>query len=134
MGLEENKDVVRRFYAEVINEQRVDAIDDLLTEDFVHNGEDRGREGQKPAVQMFLSGFPDLHNEIELILAEDDLVAAHQQWTGTHEGDFLGVPATQKKVEFRSTAVLRIRDGRIAEAWDIVDVAGLFGQIGTPPG
>lgn len=46
-----NKDLVRRFYAEVINERRVDAIDELLSEDFVHNGERRGREGQKPAAR-----------------------------------------------------------------------------------
>ena len=133
MSVEENKELVRRFYREVINERKVDAIDDLLTEDFVHNSEGRGREGQKPAVQMFLAGFSDLHDEVELILAEGDLVAAHQTWTGTHDGEFLGVPATGKKVSFESTAVLRVADGQIAQAWDIVDIAGLFSQIGSPP-
>ena len=131
--LEENKELVRRFYREVINEQKVDAIDELLTEDFVHNGEGRGREGQKPAVRMFLDAFPDLHNEIELILAEGDLVAAHQRWTGTHKGEFLGVKATGIKVSFESTAVLRIADGQIAQAWDIVDIAGLMSELGPPP-
>jgi steroid delta-isomerase-like uncharacterized protein len=130
-GAEDNKELVRSFYAEVINEQKVDAIDELLSEDFVHNGEQRGRDGQKPAVRMFLDAFPDLHNEIELILAEDDLVAAHQRWTGTHDGEFLGVAATGKKVSFESTAVLRIAGGEIAQAWDIVDVAGLMAELGA---
>jgi steroid delta-isomerase-like uncharacterized protein len=129
-----NKELVRRFYREVINEQRVDAIDELLSEDFVHNGEERGREGQKPAVRMFLDAFPDLRNEIELILAEGELVAAHQRWTGTHEGEFLGIEATNKRVSFESTAVLRIADGQIAQAWDIVDIAGLMSELGPPAG
>jgi steroid delta-isomerase-like uncharacterized protein len=113
----------------VINERNVDAIDELLSEDFVHNGEARGREGQRPAVQAFLDGFSDLHDEIELILAEGDLVAAHQAWTGTHDGEFLGIPATGRRVSFGSTAVLRIAGDRIAEAWDVVDVAGLMQQL-----
>jgi steroid delta-isomerase-like uncharacterized protein len=129
---EANKELVRRFYREVINEQKVDAIDELLSEGFVHNGEERGREGQKPAVRMFLDAFPDLQNEIELILAEDDLVAAHQRWTGTHKGEFLGVGATGKRVSFESTAVLRIAAGQIAQAWDIVDIAGLMSELRPP--
>lgn len=131
MTPEDNKDVVRRFYAEVINARDVGAIDRLLTEDFVHNGEERGREGQKQGVDMFLGAFPDLQNEIELILAEGDLVAAHQTWTGTQDGEFLGVAATGKKVSFKSTAVLRIRGGQIAEAWDVVGIAELMAELGA---
>jgi len=123
------KDVVRRFYAEVINGRDVDAIDHLLTEDFTHDGEPRGREGQKLAVSAFLDGFSDLENTIVQILAEGDLVAARQVWRGTHDGEFAGVPATGRAVEFGSTAILQIRDGMIAAAWDQVDVAGLMAQL-----
>lgn len=129
MSTEANKELVRRFYAEVINSRDVEAIDLLLSEGFVHNGEARGREGQKRAVRAFLDGFADLHNEIELILAEGDLVAAHQTWSGTHSGPFLGVEATGRKVSFPSTAVLRIEDGTIAEATDVVGVAELMQQL-----
>lgn len=128
-SLEANKDLGRCFYREVINERKLDAIDELLSEDFVHNGEPRGREGQKDACRMFLDAFPDLNNEIELILGEGDLVAAHQRWTGTHEGEFLGVAASGRKVSFESTAILRITGGQISEAWDVVDVAGLLNEI-----
>ncbi len=123
--------MVRSFYAEAINDRDIGAVDRLLTEDFVHNGERRGRDGQRPAVQAFLDAFPDLHNEIELILAEGDLVAAHQTWTGTQRGEFAGVAATGRPVSFTSTAVLRIAGGMIAEAWDEVDVAGLMQQLGA---
>jgi predicted ester cyclase len=129
VSVEANKELVRRFYREAINERDPSACERLLTPDFVHNGEARGRGGQQQAVDYFLQAFPDLHNEIELILAEEDLVAAHQRWTGTQQGEFLGVLGVGRRVEFTSTAVLRIRDGLIAEAWDEVDIAGLLTQL-----
>jgi steroid delta-isomerase-like uncharacterized protein len=129
VSIDDNKELVRRFYREAINERDSGACERLLSEDFVHNGETRGRVGQRQAVDYFLTAFPDLRNEIELIIAEDDLVAAHQRWRGTHEGEFLGVEASGRQVEFTSTAVLRVRNGLIAQAWDEMDAAGLLEQL-----
>lgn len=129
MSTEANKEVVRRFYEEAINQRDLDAVDRLLTEDFTHDDEPRGRTGQRQAVATFLDGFSDLRNEILLLLAEGDLVAAHQRWSGTHDGDFAGIPATGRSVEFTSTAVLRLDGGLIAAAWDEVDTLGLVGQL-----
>ena len=129
MSTDANKELVRRFYREAINERDSAACERLLSVDFVHNGEPRGRTGQRQAVDYFLAAFPDLRNEIELILAEDDLVAAHQRWTGTHGGEFLGVAASGRRVEFSSTAVLKVRDGLIAQAWDEMDSAAIVKQL-----
>jgi steroid delta-isomerase-like uncharacterized protein len=129
VSLEDNKELVRRFYREAINERDSGVCERLLSEDFVHNGETRGRVGQRQTVDYFLAAFPDLRNEIELIIAEDDLVAAHQRWRGTHGGEFLGVEATGRQVEFTSTAVLKVRNGLIAQAWDEMDAAGLLKQL-----
>lgn len=129
MSTEANKDGVRRFYAEVINGRDLAPIDRLLTEDFVHNGAARGQAGQREAVQAFLDAFDPLRNEILVLVAEDDLVAAHQRWTGTHVGAFAGIAATGRAVEFVSTAILRIADGRIAEAIDVVASAELMAQL-----
>lgn len=134
MSPEANKELVRRFYAEAINDRDLGAVDRLLTEDFTHDGELRGRPGQRAAVEAFLTGFSDLRNEIRLILAENDLVAAHQRWTGTHDGPFLGVEPTGRAVDFTSTAVLRVADGQIAAAWDEVDMLGLTGQLAGADG
>jgi predicted ester cyclase len=123
------KELVARFYEEVINGRDAGGVERLLSEDFVHNGERRGRDGQRRAVQEFLDAFPDLRTESELILAEGDLVAAHQRWSGTHEGTIAGVEPTGRRVEFTSTAILRIHGGLITEAWDEVDLAGLLGQL-----
>ena len=129
MSASENRELVRRFYAEAINGRDLSAIDRLLAEDFTHDDETRGREAQRAAVAAFLEAFSDLHNEILLILAEGDLVAAHQRWTGTHDGEFIGMPPTDRRVEFTSTAVFRVRDGLIVAAWDEVDLLGLTGQL-----
>jgi steroid delta-isomerase-like uncharacterized protein len=129
--LEANKELVQRFYAEAINRRDLGAVERLLAEDFTHDGEPRGRAGQREAVAAFLDGFSDLRNEILLILAEADLVAAHQRWSGTHDGEFLGIAPSGRRVEFTSTAVLRIADGLIAAAWDEVDLLGLTRQLGA---
>lgn len=121
---------MRRFYREAIVERDSSACERLLTVDFVHNGEPRGRAGQRQAVDYFLNAIPDLEHAIELLLAEDDQVAAHQRWAGTHGGELLGVAATGRRVEFTSTAILRIRDGLIAEAWDELDSGAILAQLG----
>jgi predicted ester cyclase len=112
-----------------IVERDSSACERLLTVDFVHNGEPRGRAGQRQAVDYFLAAIPDLEHEIELILAEDDLVAAHQRWAGTHGGELLGVEATGRRIEFTSTAILRVRDALIAEAWDELDSGAILAQL-----
>lgn len=126
-----NKALVTRFYAEAITGRDLEAAEQLLSDSFVHNGERRGRAGQRQAIAEFLDAFPDLRHEIELLVAEGDLVAAHQRWTGTQKGRIAGLDPTGGQVEFTSTAVLRIRDGLIAEAWDEVDFAGLMSQLSS---
>ena len=134
VSIDDNKAVVAAFYAEAINGRDLGAVDRYLTEDFTHNGEQRGRAGQRDAVQMFLDGFSDLHNEIEFMLGEGDLVAAHQTWTGTHDGEFLGNAPSGNAVEFTSTAVLRFSGDQIAEAWDEADILAVLQQVGALAG
>jgi predicted ester cyclase len=122
-------DVVREFYARAINARDASACNALLTEDFVHNGEPRGRDGQRAAVQAFLDAFSPLVHEILILFAEGDLVCAHQRWSGTQIGPFAGHAASGREVVFTSTAILRIRDAQIAQAWDELDLAGLLAQI-----
>jgi predicted ester cyclase len=126
-------DVVRRFYAEAINGRDSSACERLLGEQFVHNGEHRGRTGQRQAVDAFLAAFDPLQHQIDAIFGERDLVCARQTWTGRHTGGFMGIPASGRELTFTSTAVLRVDGGLIVEAWDQVDLFGLFSQIGMPP-
>lgn len=129
MASDENVDLVRRFYNEAINKRDSSACERMLSDDFVHNGEFRGQAGQKKAVDAFLDAFPDLKHSVHLTVSEGDKVAAHQRWKGTHHGTFLGFEPTGKKVEFTSTAIFQIHNGRLAQAWDETDLLGLSLQL-----
>lgn len=129
MSLEANKEVVRSFYGEAMNGRDSYACERWLSQGFVHNGVKRGREGQREVVAYFLAAFEPLRHEILLLLAEDDLVAAHQRWQGRQTGEFLGCPASGREITFSSTAVLRIAGGEIAEAWDEMDSAPIVAQM-----
>ena len=75
-----------RYYDEVMNAHDPGAVDRLLSDDFVADGEAGRRSGRRAALSDLLAAFPDLWVETELILAEGDLVSVHQRWTGTHQG------------------------------------------------
>ncbi len=129
MSTTENVELVQRFFEEAINQKDRTACERLLTDDFVHNNAFRGQTGQQGAVDELLAAFPDLQNRVMMTVAEDDKVAAHSRWRGTHEGSFLGIEPTGTKVEFTSTAIMLIHGGRIAQAWDEIDLMGLAMQL-----
>ncbi len=129
MTVEQSKEIVRSFYAEAINGRDAYACERWLAKGFVHNGVKRGAQGQREVVAYFLAAFEPLHHELLLLLAEDDLVAAHQRWSGRHVGEFLGCPASDREISFSSTAVLRISKGEIAEAWDEMDTGAIVAQL-----
>jgi steroid delta-isomerase-like uncharacterized protein len=114
----------------------LDAVGALLTDDFVaHFGEPRlDRAAYFQFVRAFHVGFPDLRNTIEQQLGQGDLVASRTVWTGTHRGEFLGVPATGKQVRFEALSLSRTSGGKIAEHWFIGDMLSVLQQLGDPYG
>lgn len=118
MQIEDNRQIAAGFYEEVINKKNIDAIGDYLTDDFIHNGAQRGIEGQKQAIQMFFSAFSSLVNTIEFFLGEGDLICVHEAWTGVHTGEFMSVKPSGKNIKWTSTAILQIRDNKICQVWD----------------
>ena len=77
------------------------------------------------------AGFPDFAATEEFSLCEGDLVASRLTYTGTHDGEFMGVPATGESVEVTGTAINRLEDGRIVENWPEMDFPGLLEQMGA---
>jgi predicted ester cyclase len=129
VSVDENKEAVRSFYAEAINGRDTYACERWLSKGFVQNGVKRGREGQRDVVAYFLAAFDPLRHEILLLLAEGDLVAAHQRWSGRQVGEFLGCPAGGRQITFTSTAILRVAGGEISEAWDEMDSGAIRAQL-----
>jgi steroid delta-isomerase-like uncharacterized protein len=134
MTVEENKQFMRRFVEEAINQKNLNAIDDLAIEDFVEHipfpGQGPGREGLKYAVGALLSGFPDMHWTIEEQIAEGENVVSRFTMTGTHLGEFLGIPPTGKSIEVWGIVIDVVREGKFAESRIILDMMALMHQLG----
>ncbi|MDQ1601208.1 MAG: hypothetical protein QOD68_2682 [Actinomycetota bacterium] len=133
---EENKALVRRFYAEM-DAGNLDAMDDLVAEDYLdHNpppfpGLDSGRAGLKQAFQIFWDATPGRH-EIEDQVAEGDKVVTRLTAYGKHVGDLPGgLAATGRDITESAVAIHRLQDGRVAEHWSARDDLGLMAQLGV---
>ena len=136
--MSESKDLARRFYDEVFNAGDLDRVDELLTPDFVDHeegppGTPEGIEGVKAFVTMYREAFPDLHATVEDMVEEGDRIAVRATFTGTHDGEFMGIPASGRKISIQAMDVVRVVDGRAAEHWGVTDVMGLMQQIGAIP-
>lgn len=133
---EERKAMVRRVY-EAFSSGDLDALDELLDPNFVdHNpipGQAPGAEGVKQTIAMFRSGFPDLRATVEDLIAEGHTVASRLTYRGTHQGEFMGMPATGKQVTVSWMDIMRIDGGRITERWGNGDELGMLQQLGAIP-
>jgi predicted ester cyclase len=85
---------------------------------------------------MFYAAFPDIHFRVDDLLAEGDLVAARVTVTGTHQGEFMGIPATGRSVEVDVMDFVSYRDGKGTAHWGVSDMVSLLQQLGVmpPPG
>ena len=135
---EHNKAFIRRWFEEVWNKGREEAIDEMFAEEGVANGlEDesgnplRGPVGFKPFFRKFREAFPEIEVVVEDTIAEGDRVAARCTVRGRHRGDTLGFAATEQPVEFTGMTIVRIRRGKIVEAWNNFDFMTMFQQLGA---
>ena len=134
---EENKAVVRRWFDEVWNKGRAEAIDEMFDEYGIAHGlsDDpanpiRGPRDYRPFYEAFRQAFPHMEIVIEDMVAEGDKVAARCSVRGKHEGDFMGRAATQSPVELTGMTIVRIENGKIVEAWNNFDFMTLYKQCG----
>ena len=139
MSAEQNKALARRLVGEVINQGNISVVDELLNPDFVEHEElppgiPPGREAPKALFAMLRSGFPDIKATIEHLIAEGDQVVLHMTWSGTHKGEFMGIPPTGKSVSFGVIDILRIAEGKFVEHWGVMDSMAMMQQLGVAPG
>ena len=134
---EANKELLRRWFAEVWSAGRTDAIDEMFAADGVAYGLSgetgeamRGPEDFKTYHAQMRTAFPDVTVVIDDILAEGDCVAARCTVRGNHRGDSLGVAPTNFPVDFTGMCFVRIEDGKIAEAWNNFDFMRMYRQVG----
>jgi steroid delta-isomerase-like uncharacterized protein len=130
---EENRLLVLRFYDEFLNTGDLDHADELMAFDVKQHSMLDLPDGW-PAFQTSMapwySAFPDLNFDVQDAIAENDMVWVRSIVSGTHDGLFQGRPPTGKRFEIWQLDAYRFRNGKIVEHWDMVDLAGLFHQLG----
>ena len=131
----ENRDLVRRFLDEGIERGDPTAFDELLAPDVADHasapGLPPGSAGWQRNRAIMATGFPDLRFRIEDLLTVADKVVARTVFTGTHRGDFFGLPPTGQTVTVSSIHIFRIDEGRIVEHWANSDDLGMLRQLGV---
>jgi predicted ester cyclase len=127
---EKNKELIKSFIDEVFNKHNIAAIDNYLATNLT-DGAGKTRESFEKSLAALFSGFPDLHVNIEHILAENNFVLVFLNFSGTQKGQFERMPPTNKPVKIRSADLYRIENGKIIEHWDVVDSLDLLKQTGA---
>ncbi len=128
--LEQNKRLVRRHYEEVLSQKRLSIIEDLYADSI-----QIGDEGNMPRAQfsemagMMTTIFPDIQVTVRDQMAEGDKVVSRWTATGTHQGDFLGMAPTGKRVTVKAIHIHQIKEGRICALWEEIDLLGLQQQL-----
>jgi steroid delta-isomerase-like uncharacterized protein len=130
-----HKELFGRLYHSIWNERRMDFIPLVIADthaitDPTVAGGAVGPSAYRRQVERFLTGLPDLHFEVDDTITETDKLVVYWTITGTHRGEFLGVPPTNKKVAFSGITINQIRNGQIIESTVIWDGLGLLEQFG----
>jgi predicted ester cyclase len=131
MSLEENKAIILSLY-EADNKKDLRILDEVISPDFYDPTFNlRGPEDYKQFETAFFKGFPDWHETIKDIIAEDDKVCVYFTGAGTHKGEWLGIAPTGKKIKFTAVQIWRLTNGKVVEKNSISDLTDTFKQLGA---
>lgn len=135
--LERNKGLAARFNEEVKNQHKVSVIDELLSPAFVNHSEIPGFPSNRAGVKAFFAywtqAFPDLTCTVYDRIAEGDRVVDFFTLEGTHQGEFLGIPATGRRVKYNGMHIFSFANGQITGHWNVLDLLTLMMQLGVVP-
>ena len=139
MGAEENKEKARRLMEEAFGAGKVEVIDEVLDPDFVcydpnsESGEVRGADTFKQEIEYFRQAVPDLTYTVEDQIADGEKVVTRWKASGTHEGEFFGIPGSGNRIEMTGIQIDRFdgESGKMAEEWPEYDLLGAMRQIGA---
>jgi steroid delta-isomerase-like uncharacterized protein len=123
---EENKALVRRYYDEILNARKLETLPAFWADEQMIEPVRRG-------CFSYFTAFRDLHVAIDELIAEGDKVFCRSTMTGTHDGEYKGIPPTGRNISAESAEVFRIVDGKIAGYWCLANVAGLMRQLTEEP-
>lgn len=136
MGVAENQELVRQMFEKSINARDASAFEEYIGDTYVNHDmpAEPGPAGLKAVMGQFFAAFPDMRIVVEQSIGEGDIVATRGHFEGTHDGDFMGVPATGRKVNVQYMDMWRLQAGKAVENWVRIDTLGLMQQLGAVPG
>jgi steroid delta-isomerase-like uncharacterized protein len=138
MSEQDNLRLARQGY-DAWNAHDTDRFVNLLADDFVEESDTqpaplRGPDGARQSMEMYIKAFPDLHFDIEHMIASGEYVVTRWLATGTHKGELMGIPPTGRRGEgIHGCTVSQYRNGKVVHQWLYWDVATLLRQIGVMP-
>ena len=137
MSIEKNKELVIRLTEDFWNAKDITAADQFFSPDFVTHSPYAPQDGNidsfiKQTTEDF-KAFPDLHIAIDDLVAEGDKVVKRWTLRGTHKQEWMGIPATGKKLVFTGMEIFRFENEKVVENWMIMDLHGLLRQLGVIP-
>lgn len=129
-----NKQVVSRYFEEVINKQKPERLTDFISEDYVYYDlgnftESKGLQGLKTIYPVFFKAFPDVRFAVENMIAEGDKVFAQITFTATHKADFAGFPASNKKVKITEMYFVTLKNSKMVEVRRLIDMYSFTKQL-----
>ncbi len=130
------KEMVRRGFEEGMNQQNFALFEEYMASDYVNHNLPApmpGSQGFIMVVQGFFSAFPDFHVTLEDVIGEGNLVSTRGYFSGTHQGDFNGIPATGKTIKANYIDLWRGENGKLVENWVQLDMVALLQQLGVIP-
>jgi len=134
----EGVELIQRFYDDVLGAGDMDAFEEIVSDDVIDHEEfpgapDNRKEGVRYFVNMMRGSFSDLKGTIGPSVESGDLASAQVTISGTHTGEFMGVPATEKSFEIECIDIIKFADGQCLEHWGVTDVMSLMQQLGAIP-
>ncbi|MEM3096462.1 MAG: ester cyclase [Nitrososphaerota archaeon] len=117
------------------NRRDLDFIDELYDKGFLYHGNgemaDLTRDGWRQFIREMQTTFPDMHIHVDEIFTSGDRLCYRMTVSGTHKGELLGLPPTNRKISIRTIGIMRFRDGKIVEEWENYDELGMLRQLGA---
>ena len=131
----QSAELSRRIFEDVWNRKNLDAIDDLISANYIHHDANSpaasGIDGYKQFVNYYMNAFPDAHFTIDDAFTDSQTEVTRWTVVGTHEGELAGIARTGRRFSVTGISIARIANGKIIESWNNWDALGLMQQLGV---
>ncbi|MDP9340599.1 MAG: ester cyclase [Actinomycetota bacterium] len=134
---ERNKEDSKRFLEGVFNQHDLSVFDELIADDFTEHevipGFSPDKAGSRQWFEAMFQAFPDFRVDVDDMVADGDRVAIRSRFSGTHQGEFMGIPATGRPMSVGAMDIIRVVDRKATDHWGVFDTMGLLMQLGVIP-